>query len=109
VILCRLLIRTVRRLVTMTDVGNDNREQFRRVFGRRSIILWAIRSYSPLRKEYEMTISALQPNGPYIIRHRSPKETGTWFSKLRGRAQSACGEDSKEVNGICWATEGSQP
>jgi adenylate kinase family enzyme len=82
-ILYRLLIRTVRRLVTMTDIGNENRESLRRLFGRRSIILWAIRSHSPLRKEYEIMIAASPSNSPRVIRHRSPKETRAWLSLVR--------------------------
>ena len=82
VILNRLLMRTVRRLVTMTDVGNENKEQLRRVFGRRSIILWAVRSHSPLRKEYEIRIAALRSDRTVIVRHRSPQATNAWLSGI---------------------------
>ena len=78
VVLWRLLTRTIHRLVTTTKVGNGNREQLRRLFGRRSIILWAIRSHSPLRKEYELKIEALRSDIPHVIRHRSPREAEKW-------------------------------
>jgi adenylate kinase family enzyme len=104
-VLYRLLIRTVRRLVTMTDVGNENREQLRRLFGRRSIISWAVRSHSPLRKEYEIAIAALPSNIPYIVRHRSPRETRAWLSKIRRAAPDDCDASRQGVLGISWAME----
>jgi adenylate kinase family enzyme len=106
VVLYRLLIRTVRRLVTMTDVGNENREQLRRLFGRRSIISWAVRSHSPLRKEYEIAIAALPSHIPHIVRHRSPRETQEWLSKLRHAVPDACDTSREGVLGITWAMEG---
>jgi adenylate kinase family enzyme len=104
-ILYRLLIRTVRRLVTMTDVGNENRERLRRLFGRRSIVLWAIRSHSPLRKEYEIMAATVPPDTPRIIRHRSPKETRAWLSNIRQAALAALDDDRKGAVGIFWAVE----
>jgi adenylate kinase family enzyme len=101
-ILYRLLIRTVRRLVTMADIGNENRERLRRLFGRRSIILWAIRSHSPLRKEYEIMVAALPSNTPCITRHRSPKETRAWLSNIR---HAALGARDEGAVGIFWAVE----
>ena len=83
-VLCRLLLRTGRRLITAADVGNGNRERLRRVFSNRSIILWAIRSHSPLRKEYEIKLEQLQAATPKIVRHRSPKETRVWLSAVEG-------------------------
>jgi adenylate kinase family enzyme len=108
VILRRLLVRTARRIVTARDVGNENREQLRRVLGRRSIILWAIRSHSPLRKEYEITIAALHSNVPFIVRHRSPKETNVWLSRVRCAVPGVEG-CSKGSLGLSWATEDCQP
>lgn len=105
VILWRLLHRTAHRLVTGEDVGNDNREKFRRVLGPRSIILWAIRSHAPLRKEYELTVAALKPSIPYVVRHRSPNETDAWLSKVEGTVGEF--EDCHElVGGLSWATDG---
>lgn len=83
-VLCRLSLRTSRRLITGADVGNGNREQLRRVFSNQSIILWAIRSHAPLRKEYEIKLEQLHAAAPKIVRHRSPQETRTWLSAVKG-------------------------
>jgi adenylate kinase family enzyme len=101
VILYRLLTRTIHRLFTKANVGNGNREQFRRVLGRRSILLWAIRSHAPLRAEYEIMIESLHSEAPYIIRHRSPKETKAWLSEVHAAGSGA--DDEDEVTGISWA------
>ena len=95
-------MRTARRLATTTDIGSENREKLRRVFGCRSIILWAIRSHSPLRKEYEITIAALRSSAPYIVRHRSPEETNVWLSRMRGAVPDVCGDSRKGACGISW-------
>lgn len=99
VILYRLLTRTVRRLFTQADVGNGNREQLRRVLGRRSILLWAVRSHAPLRTEYEILMESWRPGTPYVLRHRSPRETGAWLSEVQA-ARPVPGD----APGISWGS-----
>src|SRR5262249_50714332 len=90
VMMCRLLGRTFIRLLTSADLGNGNREQLSRVFGRHSVIVWAIRSHRPLRQEYELAADARRPNSLCIVRHRTPGETRRWLSEVyRGTAGSA--------------------
>jgi adenylate kinase family enzyme len=108
VILRRLLIRTARRLATARDTGNENREQLRRVLGRRSIVLWAIRSHSPLRKEYEFTITSLQSNVPCIFRFSSPKATKGWLSRINSSARHV-DREHKGTPGLSWSAEDCQP
>jgi len=86
VVLRRLLGRTVRRLTTKADAGNGNREQLGRLLGRRSILVWAVRSHAPLRKEYEMTIATPRANAPRVVRLRSPSQTRAWLAQLRNGA-----------------------
>lgn len=80
VMLYRLLIRTFVRLITSADLGNGNREQLGRVFGRHSVIVWAIRSHRPLRREYELATEVRRPNSLCIVRHRTPGDTRRWLS-----------------------------
>ncbi|MFJ3946378.1 P-loop NTPase family protein [Streptomyces griseoaurantiacus] len=79
----RLVIRTLHRLGTKENSDSRNPERLIRVLGRRSIILWALRSHAPLRQEYEMTVSDYSGN-THIARHRSPAETETWLNSLEG-------------------------
>ena len=52
-ILTRVLSRTLRRVFTQEELWNGNRERFfRSVFGRESIIRWALRTYRTRRREY---------------------------------------------------------
>jgi len=104
VILYRLLTRTIHRLFTKANIGNENREQLLRVLGRRSILLWAIRSHAPLRKEYEIMVKSLHSDAPYVIRHRSPKETRVWLSEVHAVGPGSGADDEDEVTGISWAT-----
>lgn len=102
VVLSRLLPRTGRRLITATDVGNENREQLRRVLGNQSIILWAIRSYSPLRKEIEIKIHESRAVSPKVVRHRSPKETREWLSAIEGIKPQFIDHDQRINSGLRW-------
>lgn len=104
VILRRLLVRTVCRLATSADIGNGNRESLRRVLGRRSIILWAVRSHSPLRKEYEIKIAGMRSDTPHIVRHRSPKETRVWLARQSAAYMGTCGGGHEE-RGLFRATD----
>jgi adenylate kinase family enzyme len=105
VVLRRLVVRTVRRLATAANIGNGNRERFGRLFGRQSIFLWAIRSHSPLRKEYEMAIAARRSNPPHIVRYRSPKETRIWLAQLRDAAPKMSDGVRKDPTGLIWSAE----
>ena len=84
VVLRRLLVRTVRRLVSKEDLGNGNRERLGRVLGRRSIVLWAIRSHAPLREEYERKCADVRDSGLEIVRLRSPSDEEKWLASLNG-------------------------
>ena len=84
VVLRRLLVRTVRRLISNEDLGNGNRERLGRVFGPRSIVLWAIRSHAPLREEYERKCAEPRDSGPEVVRLRSPSDERQWLVDLNG-------------------------
>jgi hypothetical protein len=78
----RILKRTLRRLFGREEFGNSNREELRRVFGTKSILLWAIRSHAPLREKYEALIADPRYSHLAIIRLRSPDETRKWVSQV---------------------------
>jgi adenylate kinase family enzyme len=88
VVLRRLLARTVGRLISREDLGNGNRERIGRVFGRRSILLWAIRSHGPLREEYERKCAAIRDSGVEVVRLRSPSDERDWLAHLNRRPKA---------------------
>jgi adenylate kinase family enzyme len=71
VVLARIVRRSMRRLWSREDLGNDNRERLGRLVGPRSIILWAIRSHAPLREEYERKSRQAARDGLAVARIRS--------------------------------------
>lgn len=81
-VLWRLLRRTFRRLLTHEEF-NSNREQFRRVFGSKSILIWAIRSHGPRRRRYEELTKNERYAHLQVVRLRSPSEVRTWLASLR--------------------------
>lgn len=85
VILTRLLRRTVRRVVTGEELWNGNRERLRNAFGRDSIILWALTTYRPRRREYPELFGHPEYAHLRPIRLRSPRETDAWLDQLTER------------------------
>lgn len=78
VVLRRLAWRTLRRVVLREDLGDGRRESLRRLMGRRSILVWAIRSHGPLRAEYEHA-SRIYGSDVELIRFRSPGDVEAWM------------------------------
>jgi adenylate kinase family enzyme len=91
VVLRRLAGRTLRRLVARPGSDDRNPERIGRLLGRRSILLWALRSHSPLRQEYEIMASTSRACDIRISRHRSTTETRAWLDLLRRRAEPSPG------------------
>lgn len=70
--LCRLLLRTVDRLLYRRTVCNGNRETVRRVFGPDSILIWHFRSFGHKRSRIRRWES--DPAGPAVRRLTSPDQ-----------------------------------
>jgi adenylate kinase family enzyme len=83
-ILRRLLVRTVRRVLTGEVLWSGNRERVTSIFSRDSIFLWALKTYRRRRREY--AILPQQPDYMHlnVIRLSDPKETHRWLSNLEG-------------------------
>lgn len=76
-VLGRIIRRSVRRVIRKEELWHGNLERFRRVVGRRSPILWAVRTHLSLRRE----IARRQTADPtrWLIRLRSPREAERWL------------------------------
>ena len=80
-VLWRLVSRTVRRIVRREDLGSGRRESVRRLVGRRSILVWAIKSHDPLRREYERAME-VYGSRLTVVRLRSPAATTAWLAMV---------------------------
>lgn len=83
VIMGRLIIRTLRRVVTREVLWNDNHETWRGAFfSRNSLFLWAIQTHARRRRN---TLQRLQDPAYQhltVIRLRSLKATRAWLEQL---------------------------
>jgi len=80
-ILTRVLLRTLRRVFTREELWNGNRERFfRSVFGRESIIRWALRTYRTRRREYPALFARPEYAHLSVVRLRSPRGARRWLA-----------------------------
>jgi hypothetical protein len=87
-ILWRLVRRTVHRIVTGEVLWSGNREHWDALFGRDSLILWAIGSHPRHRRDYPQILNC--PNYAHLTlsRLRSPLETDRWLVGLTAGSPS---------------------
>jgi adenylate kinase family enzyme len=74
----RLLRRTVARAIDGRPVCNGNRETFRLMFSKESIIAWHFKSFDRKRRRIREWIEGGRP----VLCHTSPRETERWLSSL---------------------------
>jgi adenylate kinase family enzyme len=79
--LSRLVRRSVIRAIDGKPICNGNRESFRNIFSRRSIIGWHFKSFS--RKRERIRAWAADPSGPDVVRLASPREAERWLAAQR--------------------------
>jgi len=75
----RLLKRTVVRAIDGQPVCNGNRESFRLMFSRESIIVWHFKSFARKRGRIKEWMAEELP----VLRLGSPRETERWVQALR--------------------------
>lgn len=86
----RALGRALERAWTQRELwpGTGNRESFRQLFSRSSILLWTIRTHGPARRRYEAMMQSAQFASIRFIRLRHPREAEALLRELRKRADS---------------------
>jgi len=84
VTLGRLLRRTFSRLFGNEEFAGGNREQMGRVFGKQSILIWAIRSHRRRRRQYEELLVHPRYAHLKVVRLRSPSAVRDWLADLPG-------------------------
>lgn len=96
VILGRLLWRTLRRVISKEELWSGNRENVKSLFGRDSILLWALKTYARRRQEYPALLSSSEYHHLFAVRLCSPRQTAAWLEGL-------CGQETKgrEIDLLC--------
>jgi len=79
--------RAIRRAIRHEELWPDtnNRESFRRLFSKDSILLWTIRSYRTMKQRYESIMTSDEYSHIRFIRVRSPKAVDELVKSLAYR------------------------
>ena len=86
---CRLLRRTVLRVVRREKLWQGNRESFRHSFmSRDSILLWFLRTFRRRRRQYEAAMADPANAHLAFVRLRSPREAERWLASIARREGS---------------------
>ncbi len=98
-VMWRLLRRTIWRLVTREQLWNDNRERLReQLFSRRSLFLWALRTYGRRRREYAALFELPEHAHLHVVRLRSPRATREWLAGITDRGPMVrCRHETREA------------
>ncbi|WP_134767160.1 adenylate kinase [Nocardioides sp. 1609] len=75
----RLVRRTVRRAVRQEVVCNGNRERWRKIVSRDSILVWHAQSFA--RKRDRMRAALADGGGPEVLLFRRPRDLARWLEQ----------------------------
>lgn len=84
VILTRLLRRTVWRIASRQQLWNGNRETWRALAGRDSVLVWAIKSHRLYARQFPVRLASLCQEGKRVVRLRSAAEARQWLDQFPG-------------------------
>jgi len=76
----RLIRRSVARAVDGRPICNGNRESFRHLLSRNSIVGWHFKSFR--RKRNRMRAWEADPNAPAVVRFTRPGQVERWLAEL---------------------------
>lgn len=88
VILARLIRRSVSRIILRTELWHGNQENWRNLFGRNSVVRWAIVSHRRHRSELPLRLSPPCLTGVSVVRLRSSAEVNRWLTGCIQRLRS---------------------
>lgn len=82
VTLWRIVRRTVLRIVRRTELWNGNRERWAALFGRNSLLVWAVKTHRRYRTELPTKLAPLARSGVRVVRLCSTAETDRWLAEF---------------------------
>ena len=80
--LWQLSRRTFHRVVTRQELWNGNRESWRKVLSKDSILLWSLRSYPRLRERYTRLLGLPEYQHLIAVHLTSPRMTARWLASV---------------------------
>jgi len=78
-IMGRILLRTVRRIISREPLWNENRESLRALFSKNSILLWALQTYGHHRATYPSELVRYPHLQSYRLRR--PSDVNALFDR----------------------------
>lgn len=80
----RCVKRTFRRVVWREPCCNGNYETLRLTCSQDSIVLWVVRTWGKVRRQYARLLPTLEEQGIAVVVHCSPRQTARWVESLPG-------------------------
>ena len=79
----RIIIRSIRRIVSKEKIWGKNYESFRGAFfSKNSLIIWLLSTYEQRRKKYYEMFDADENKRINFIVLKSPKDTNDWLERI---------------------------
>jgi adenylate kinase family enzyme len=104
VILLRLLRRSLKRIILRTELWQGNREGWGAIFGRESVLGWAVRSNRRHVRELPGRLAALAAEGAETVRLRSGAQARDWLqgmdARIRARVKGSVNEVGRACGGV---------
>ncbi|WIX91318.1 hypothetical protein [Amycolatopsis sp. DG1A-15b] len=88
VVLKRIVVRTVTRIVRRTELFNGNVERWSALFGRNSLLSWAVTSQRRHTRELFGRLTELAATGVAVVRLRSGRTAAQWLADVPATAQA---------------------
>ena len=82
IVLARLVRRTLRRIRRREQLWNGNVERWGALFGRESLLVWALKSHGKHRARYPTLLDATGTAHATTVRLRSPRAVERWLAHL---------------------------
>lgn len=77
----RLMRRTTRRIVRREILWSNNRETWRALLGRDSLLMWLLTSFRRRRREYPVLLASPPYAHLTVVRLQSPRALQQWLAK----------------------------
>jgi adenylate kinase family enzyme len=88
VVLKRIVVRTVTRIVRRTELFNGNVERWSALFGRNSLLAWAVTSQRRHNRELPARLTELAASGVAVVRLRSGRAAARWLAEIPATAEA---------------------
>ncbi|HET6511824.1 MAG TPA: AAA family ATPase [Candidatus Kapabacteria bacterium] len=83
VVFWRALRRTIGRILRSETLWHGNKESWRMLFSKESIMLWVIQSHFRRASQYGSLLLGPEASHVKLIRFRSPREADRWLETVR--------------------------